>query len=148
MRWNGSTKVRGLTFRALLGTGQVCHPQGADLRVKMFNILDSCLSLPSHDLQAGVLYKSSLAHRLQPLFTWKAEASRLSLSEHLACSLQEPLLHPGDVGQVDSSLTPTAIWVHGSLGPLSSLVSKLLCLLGVGRGEKCQPRAQQASLPK
>lgn len=89
-----------------------------------------------------------MAHLLQYLLTQKAEASRLSLSEYRACSLQGLSLILGGEGRVGGSLTPTAPWVHESLGPLSSLVSKLLCLLGVGRGEDCQPKAQQASLPK
>lgn len=84
----------------------------------MFRVLDPCLSFPPH------VYQSPLAYLLQPLLTQKAEASRLSLAEQYTYCLLEPLPHPGGKRWVGGSLTPEAP-VHGSLGPLSSLVSKL-----------------------
>lgn len=96
----------------------------------MFRVLDPCSSLPPHGPQARVVHQSLLAHLLQPLFTEKVEASRRSLSlSDTRPALQRGLSLSRGKGQVGGSLTPTAPWVHRSLGLLSSLVSKLLCLL-------------------
>lgn len=64
----------------------------------MFKVLDPYLSLRPHGPQARVVYRSPLAHLPQPLFIWKADASRLSLLEHGAPGLLSSGADPSSWG--------------------------------------------------
>lgn len=150
MRQKGSTEVWGLTLSVLLGTGRICHPQRADLGGQDVQGLRTLLVPPSSWSTSQGCIQASLAHLPQPLFIWKADASRLSLSEHRAPGLLSPGASPsswgwGVGGWESESYSPLGAWVTGS--PLLSGFQAPMFAWSGERGELPR-RAQQASLPK